>query len=165
MQMNLVFAQILKYLLHYDAVVVPQLQATKPKYLYLKEDTYSLPVQLTLSFSSCLSPRMHLWSCMTDRGTPSSVAPGPPLRRSSAWLRSGQPVSLSEHTLHRSEQPPVPPLLFLLLLCLVHLLFSPFLKTPLTPPRQPSDSSESGSLQSPRSSSPLHVKTEANQNN
>lgn len=51
-----------------------------------------------------LSPRMPLWSCMTGRGTRSSIAPGPPSRRSSAWLHSGLPASPSEHTLHRSER-------------------------------------------------------------
>lgn len=47
---------------------------------------------------------MHLWSCTTDRGTPSSAAPGPPSRQFSAWLRSERPASPSEHTLHKSEQ-------------------------------------------------------------
>lgn len=48
--------QILKYLPHYDAVVVPQLQATKPKHLRSKEDTHSFaspinPVFFSLSLS------------------------------------------------------------------------------------------------------------------
>lgn len=99
-----------------------------------------------------LSPRRPLWSCMTDRGTPSSAARGPPSRRSSAWPHSGRPASPSERTLHRSEpasssttstcspfhfpHPPFASCLFFLLL-----------KTPLTPPRQPADSFKSGSLQ------------------
>lgn len=86
---------------------------------------------------------------MTDRGTPSSAARGPPSRRFSAWPHSGRPASPSAHTLHRSEpassstphpfyfpHPPFASCLFFLLL-----------KTPLTPPRQPADSSKSGSLQ------------------
>lgn len=98
-----------------------------------------------------LPPRRPLWSCMTDRGTPSSAARGPPSRRFSAWLHSGRPASPSERTLHRSEPAssssstsspfyfPHPPFAS----CLLFLL----LKTPLTPPRQPADSSKSGSLQ------------------
>lgn len=97
---------------------------------------------------------MHLWSCTTDRGTPSSVAPGPPSRQFSAWLRSERPASPSEHTLHKSEQGlfSISSTFFIsassssFSWCLSFFfspLPAPFLKMPLTPQRQPSDSSES----------------------
>ncbi len=121
-----------------------------------------------LSFCSCLSPRMPLWSCMTDRGTPSSAAPGPPLRRSLVWLRSGRLASPSERTLHRSERALFPP---------AWLSFSSSSSSCLFPFKDAPDPSETNLQTLPNlalfkalsqktpSSSPLHVKTDTNQNN
>lgn len=77
------------------------------------------------SLSSCVSPRMPLWICTTDRGTHSSVAPGLPSRRSSVWLRSGRPASRLEPTLRRSERVLIPPS-SISFLTPVHLFFFPF---------------------------------------
>lgn len=88
---------------------------------------------------------MPLWSCMTDRGSPSSVAPGHPSRQSSALLHSGPPASPLELILRRSEGVLfLPAFLYFSSSFSFYLCLSSFLlKTPWPPQRQPSDSFES----------------------
>lgn len=85
---------------------------------------------------------MPLWTCMTDRGSLYSVAPGPPSRQSSVSLHLGQLASLLELTLHRNEWVPfLPASLYFSTSFSFMLCFS--FKDSLTPQRQPSYSSES----------------------
>lgn len=119
-----------------------------------------------MCFSLALFPRTPLWTYMTDRGSPSSVAPGPPSRRSLVSLHSGRPASPSERTLHRNDPVLFLPAVFLYIYISQHPPPFSLLKTPW-PLRDNlqtlTDLFKDFSQKTPLSSA-LHVKTDTNQN-